>query len=219
MRDQLKSKGYSQIPQLTASKPIDVTHDFDLVPPEATGTRRAVMIGINYVGHEQGVLSGCHNDCMNMKKYIQKVHKFQPNNITVLMDDDDGEHKSPTRANILSALKKMVQASEPGDALFVHYSGHGAKIKDDSGYVRKSGTYICIHVKLSEVKIMITASPLTQTQTLTHEMIMIVHLFGTETKRMATMKHSFQSTTTRASSSFVMMVRKSHQCKHCVILL
>lgn len=30
--------------------PIDVNHKFDLVPDSATGTRRAVMIGINYVG-------------------------------------------------------------------------------------------------------------------------------------------------------------------------
>ena len=30
--------------------PIDVNHKFDLVPDTATGTRRAVMIGINYVG-------------------------------------------------------------------------------------------------------------------------------------------------------------------------
>lgn len=61
MLEKLQTKGFSQIPQLTASHPIDVNVDFDLVPPAATGTRRAVMIGINYVGHDQGVLSGCHN--------------------------------------------------------------------------------------------------------------------------------------------------------------
>ena len=30
--------------------PIDVNTKFDLVPDTATGTKRAVMIGINYVG-------------------------------------------------------------------------------------------------------------------------------------------------------------------------
>jgi hypothetical protein len=45
---------------------MDVNEKFDLVPPHATGTRRALLIGINYIGHEQGVLSGCHNDVMNM---------------------------------------------------------------------------------------------------------------------------------------------------------
>ena len=50
MRKQLKRGGYSQIPQLSSMNPIDVSHKFDLVPETATGTRRAVMIGINYVG-------------------------------------------------------------------------------------------------------------------------------------------------------------------------
>ena len=67
MRINLKENGYSQIPQLTSLNPIDVTTDFTLVPSDATGgVRRAVMIGINYVGHEQGELSGCHNDVLNM---------------------------------------------------------------------------------------------------------------------------------------------------------
>jgi hypothetical protein len=30
--------------------PIDMNTKFDLVPDTATGTKRAVMIGINYVG-------------------------------------------------------------------------------------------------------------------------------------------------------------------------
>jgi metacaspase-1 len=40
MREDLSSGGYTQIPQLTASNPIDINADFDLVPKEATGTRR-----------------------------------------------------------------------------------------------------------------------------------------------------------------------------------
>ena len=61
MRDDLEARGFSQIPQLSASKPIDINTKFDLVPDDATGTNRALLIGINYVGHDAGVLSGCHN--------------------------------------------------------------------------------------------------------------------------------------------------------------
>ena len=50
MRGHLDDDGYTQIPQLTSMNPIDVDTKFDLVPDSATGTRRAVMIGINYVG-------------------------------------------------------------------------------------------------------------------------------------------------------------------------
>ena len=67
MRGILEQRGYTQIPQLTSNHSIDVTKTFDLVPNETSGTRRALMIGINYVGHEQGQLSGCHNDVHNMK--------------------------------------------------------------------------------------------------------------------------------------------------------
>jgi hypothetical protein len=72
MRTNLKENGYSQIPQLTSLNPIDITTDFTLVPTTTggggggSGVLRAVMIGINYVGHEQGELSGCHNDVLNM---------------------------------------------------------------------------------------------------------------------------------------------------------
>ena len=65
-RENLCEGGYSQIPQLTSLNPIDVSTDFQLVPQEATGTRRAVMIGINYVGHDPGELRGCHYDVLNM---------------------------------------------------------------------------------------------------------------------------------------------------------
>lgn len=50
MREILKGGGYSQIPQLSASRPLDIHTKFDLVPDDITGTKRAVMIGINYVG-------------------------------------------------------------------------------------------------------------------------------------------------------------------------
>jgi hypothetical protein len=109
--------------QLTASKPIDLNTTFDLVPASATGTKRAVMIGINYVGAKQGQLSGCHNDAKNMLEYIKNVHGFEDENIVILLDDV--EHEQPTKANILAAYRKLVEESEPGDALFCHYSGHG----------------------------------------------------------------------------------------------
>ena len=59
------------------------------------------------------------------------VHGFDEENIRVLMDD--GEHEMPTRENIEEAYKTIVAEAEPGDSLFLHYSGHGCKIRDDNG--------------------------------------------------------------------------------------
>ena len=44
VRQDLKSKGLTQIPQLTSNNPIDVNEEFQLVPDTATGTRRAVLV-------------------------------------------------------------------------------------------------------------------------------------------------------------------------------
>jgi len=45
--------GYDQIPQLTSSRLIDVNKTMYIVPPEfKSGRRRAVLIGINYVGQQ-----------------------------------------------------------------------------------------------------------------------------------------------------------------------
>lgn len=57
MREILSQGKYSQIPQLSSSRPMDIEKPFDVVPAECTGTKRAVMIGINYTG-QQGQLSG-----------------------------------------------------------------------------------------------------------------------------------------------------------------
>jgi metacaspase-1 len=46
---------------------------------------------------------------------------------------DDGRHHPPTRKNILDAFDRIVQYSKAGDCVFVHYSGHGGRIRDTSG--------------------------------------------------------------------------------------
>jgi len=121
MREILKKGRFSQVPQLSSSRPLDVHEPFCLVPEGYNGTRRAVVIGINYKG-QQGELSGCHNDAKNMMEYLMDVHGYPEKNITVLMDD--GVHANPTRQNILKSFANLVAQSQSGDACFVHYSGN-----------------------------------------------------------------------------------------------
>lgn len=49
MREILKNQGYDQFPQLSSSRLIDVNKPLRIVPTDS-GVRRAVLIGINYVG-------------------------------------------------------------------------------------------------------------------------------------------------------------------------
>lgn len=120
MRTILSRQKYTQIPQLSSAQELNVNQDFYLVPPDHTGTKRAVLIGINYFG-QNGELTGCINDCMNMKDYIINVWGFPEENIVVLTDDNP--NAMPTRANILAAYKTIASQSASGDAVFCHYSG------------------------------------------------------------------------------------------------
>ena len=61
-----------QIPQLSSSRPMDIHEKFHIVPEGSEGTKRAVMIGINYVGQD-GELSGCHNDVNNVSSHEPQV--------------------------------------------------------------------------------------------------------------------------------------------------
>jgi metacaspase-1 len=70
MRVNLRQKGFKQIPQLSSSRPINMADKFKIVPDDLPGTRRAVLIGINYVGAKTGELRGCHNDVFQMVRTL-----------------------------------------------------------------------------------------------------------------------------------------------------
>jgi hypothetical protein len=121
MRRNLSAVGFDQVPQLSSTKSIDVKLPFQLIPEGSEeGTRRALLIGINYVG-QSGQLSGCHDDVLRLNEYIVNVHGFAEESITIFMDD--GKHEEPTKENIMGALRKLVEESEPGDSVFFHFSG------------------------------------------------------------------------------------------------
>jgi hypothetical protein len=46
---------------------------------------------------------------------------------------DDGHHHAPTKKNILEAMDRVVQYSKAGDVVFIHYSGHGGRVRDTNG--------------------------------------------------------------------------------------
>jgi len=56
---------------------------------------------------------------------------FEEKDMLILMDD--GHHHSPTRKNIMDAFDRIVQYSNAGDVVFIHYSGHGGRVRDTSG--------------------------------------------------------------------------------------
>jgi hypothetical protein len=134
MTAKLSETKFDQIPQFSSSRLTDMNSPFKIINDNidsANGTKRAVLIGINYVGQEEGELSGCHDDVSSMLSYLQDRQGFQSKNIKILMDD--GIQTSPTYANIMKAFRKVARQSKSGDTVVIHYCGHGGRIRDKSG--------------------------------------------------------------------------------------
>ena len=70
-------------------------------------------------------------DVHNIKKYLVQEKGFKESEMLILMDD--GRNHEPTHRNITNAFVKMTEYSKAGDVVFIHYSGHGGRVRDTSG--------------------------------------------------------------------------------------
>uniref|UniRef100_A0A6C0HNQ4 Peptidase C14 caspase domain-containing protein n=1 Tax=viral metagenome TaxID=1070528 RepID=A0A6C0HNQ4_9ZZZZ len=89
--------------------------------------KKALVIGCNYVGTEYE-LYGCINDAVNIENILKSKYAFDT--ITILTDHTN---MKPTKKNILDGLKNLLINSNPGDNLFLSFSGHGSLTKDKNG--------------------------------------------------------------------------------------
>ncbi|EEF43545.1 metacaspase-4 [Ricinus communis] len=105
-------------------------------------TKKAVLIGCNYPG-TKAELKGCINDVRRMYKCLVDRYGFSEENITVLIDTDES-YTQPTGKNIRKAVGDLVRSAEPGDVLFVHYSGHGTRLPAETGEDDDTGYDECI---------------------------------------------------------------------------
>lgn len=104
--------------------------------------KKALLIGINYQG-TKAELKGCINDVKKMYKCLVDSYGFSEDDITVLVDTDESDTQ-PTGKNIRNAITRLIRSSEPGDFLFVHYSGHGTRLPAETGEDDDTGYDECI---------------------------------------------------------------------------
>ncbi|KAG6570862.1 Metacaspase-4, partial [Cucurbita argyrosperma subsp. sororia] len=102
----------------------------------------AVLIGCNYPG-TKAELKGCINDVNRMHQCLINRYGFSDDDINILIDTDDS-YTQPTGKNIRSALSRLVRSADPGDFLFVHYSGHGTRLPAETGEDDDTGYDECI---------------------------------------------------------------------------
>ncbi|KAK0462344.1 caspase domain-containing protein [Desarmillaria tabescens] len=98
---------------------------------ESPGRKRAVCIGINYLG-QGDELHGCILDARNIRDFLIRryCHGYKTDDIRMLTDDTETK---PTKKNIIAAMSWLVQGAGPADSLFFHYSGHGDQTDDQNG--------------------------------------------------------------------------------------
>ncbi|CAG8811668.1 17589_t:CDS:2, partial [Gigaspora margarita] len=102
------------------------TQEVKYLKSQCTGRKRALLIGINYIGSPYE-LNGCINDVKNIKKFLLDHCKFKESEITVLTDEYDDPSKLPTKEHILKEMKALVVDAQP------HDSGHGGQQVDLDG--------------------------------------------------------------------------------------
>ena len=89
-------------------------------------TKKAVLIGINYVG-TSAELKGCVNDVTNIAGILMTTRGYLPANVRTLTDSQ------ATKAGTMEAIRWLVSKNKPGDTLVFYYSGHGSTIVDKNG--------------------------------------------------------------------------------------
>ncbi|CAG8495706.1 5122_t:CDS:2 [Dentiscutata erythropus] len=82
------------------------TQEVEYLKSDCSGHRRALLIGINYIGTK---------------------YKLEESDITVLTDDQHDPSRIPTRENILKQMRALVANARP------HDSGHGGQQVDTDG--------------------------------------------------------------------------------------
>lgn len=106
-----------------------------------SGNFHALLIGVNcYLpnrmprGGTYGNLSGCVSDIARVEKYLRTAHQVPAENITRLTSTTGANGlpveppaQLPSYDNIVAAFAALAKKAQPGDQVYVHYSGHGGR--------------------------------------------------------------------------------------------
>lgn len=88
--------------------------------------QKALLVGIN---DYQSIndLRGCINDVVNMRDCLMTYRGFNNYNTRVVLDS------RATADNVKARMEWLKEGAQPGDSLFLHFSGHGSQIRDRDG--------------------------------------------------------------------------------------
>jgi hypothetical protein len=101
----------------------------------------ALLIGVDFYfpnrlpdGGSYGHLSGCVRDISYVEAFLKSRLDLPDDHITKLTATNSGQGKPtepetdwPTYANMVTAFRQVIDQTQPGDRVYVHYSGHGGR--------------------------------------------------------------------------------------------
>jgi len=119
--------GKPPMPEVNMDEPDDPPK-----PERKVKRKRALIVGINYIGTENA-LGGCINDAIAERDMLIDKFGFPEKEVMLLTDDQDDLSQHPTKENMMAALEWLMQNAIEGDVLFFHYSGHGSQFPDETG--------------------------------------------------------------------------------------
>ncbi len=96
----------------------------------AVPTHYAILIGID--AYPKNPLGSCVQDVQKIKKCLEgKVQSLAIRTLTASSGDSPLERLEswPTCHNVISALEAATSRAKPGDFIYIHYSGHGTRLK------------------------------------------------------------------------------------------
>ncbi len=101
-------------------------------------TLYALLIGVDYYAantHGYASLNGAVRDISRVEAFLrtrlavpeERILKLTVSNTNLLGDPPEPEVEWPTYANMVAKFKELAGMAQPGDQVYIHYSGHGGR--------------------------------------------------------------------------------------------
>ena len=100
-----------------------------------------MLIGIDYYETNRTYknLSGAVRDIALVETFLKETLKVPASNICQLLSPNPSENdllavraaqaQKPTYQNIVNAFKEITERAQPGEQVYIHYSGHGGRAR------------------------------------------------------------------------------------------
>ncbi|KAI5918582.1 caspase domain-containing protein [Camillea tinctor] len=89
----------------------------------------AILLGVEIPRHSPDhPLRGAVEDVVAIKHYLSS--SSTPTDVTVLTTQSPNTAHLPTYENVVKALQHVIRCATRGDYIYIHFSGHGTRMKD-----------------------------------------------------------------------------------------